>query len=634
VATKSPGSHEPSAPAAGARPRLTLRSWLVLALLGAVTFAAFAGVLRNGWILVDDPAYVYQNPHVRRGLTLEGARWFLSEPHGNNWEPLTACSHMLDVQLYGFAPAGHHATSLVLHILNALLVAIVLHRLTGAWWRSVLVAGLFALHPLRVESVAWIAERKDVLSGLFFWLALDAYHRWTLRPGRVRYAVLVAAFALGLMSKPMLVTLPFVLLLLDAWPLGRLQGMQRPAGQRDRPRATAAAAAPTPPPARPLARLVFEKWPLFAMAAASALLTFGVQRETGALAPSEVLPLGQRLGNALISYWRYVAKTAWPDGLAALYPYPHGTRIVAAVAAAAGLAVVTAVAVRQARRRPYLVVGWLWYVGTLLPVIGLVQTGNQAYADRFTYLPAIGLLIATVWGLAEAVTGSRVRRAAAVGAVVLALAALAVATARQVARWKDTRTLFTYVLAVTGDNPDAHRHLGHALWQSGRTRLAIPHLEASLGLPAGYEDHLRRMLSADPLDIETRRRLAAALVLEARVEGAIAEYTEILRCHRDDLDALNNVAWIRATHEEAAHRDGAAAVRLAERAREASPQPEAVIYSTLAAAYAEAGRFPEAVAAGERAIALARSVGGDQEVQRYARQLRCYRAGRAFHFGE
>ena len=623
-----------------AAPRSRAGRWLILALLAGATFAAVAGVLRNGWILLDDPLYVYENPHLNRGWTWDGVRWFLHEPHGGNWHPLTSYSHMLDVQLFGLRPAGHHAVSLALHILNALLLVIVLHRLTGAWWRSVLVAGFFALHPLRVESVAWVAERKDVLSGFFFLLTIEAYRRWAARPAPWRYAVVLAAFALGLMSKPMLVTLPFVLVLLDVWPLGRLAGLPGPPRFQAGPHGAATAAPGTAPPARarPLAGLIGEKWPLFALAAASAVITFIVQRRGGAVAPLELIPLGRRLANALISYWRYVGQTLWPGDLTVFYPYDRVLSIAAIALAAAGLVVVTVAVLGLARKRPYLAVGWLWYLGMLIPVIGLVQVGGQAHADRYTYLPAIGLLVAVVWGLADLVAGSRPGRIAAAAAAAIALTGLALATARQVALWQDTRTLFTHALAVTRDNlvgaRMAHKHLGMALLESGELPLAIPHLEESLGLAPGYEDSLRRVLDSNPDDLDTRRLLATTLAREDRVEDAIQAYGEILRRNPDDLDALNNVAWIRATHEQASHRNGVEAVRLVERARDRSPEPVAVLYSTLAAAYAEAGRFPEAVRACERAIELARADRQPREAERYAQQLVRYRVGQPFHFGE
>ncbi len=690
------------------------RRTLALALLAAATLVAFGGVVRNGWILFDDPRYVYANPNVSHGWTLEGVRWFLHEPHGGNWHPLTSWLHMLNVQVFGLLPAGHHAVSLVLHALNAVLLALVLFRLTGGWWRSLLVGALFALHPLRVESVAWASELKDVLSGFLFVLILGAYGRWAKRPGPARWGALIGVFGLGLMAKPMLVTVPFVLVLLDLWPLARAPGATLASTS-----APGSGEAPSRARGREIAALIVEKWPLLLLAAASSVLTFVFQRQGGAVTPVEAISLGRRILNALLSYAQYVRLSLWPSGLSVVYPNTRGPEVVPALAAAAGLLVVTALVVWQFRRRPYLAVGWFWYLGMLVPVIGLIQVGGQAYADRYTYLPTIGLGIALAWGLGDLVVDSRARRIAVSAACVVALAGLSAATARRVAEWKDTVTLFTQALSVTRDNPVAHEELAGALLQEGKPQLAIPHLEEALRLMPGYLDahaklgdalgmsgryaeavaqfqmvlryidsaenrhnlgfafdnmgrtddaireyraalrldpddarslvHLAaalnasgRFVEAKPLlerafrkplgDDEARRLLAVTLVRENRIEDAIRAYGEILRQNPDDLDALNNVAWIRATHADARHRDGAEAVRLAERARDCSPAPEAVLYGTLAAAYAEAGRFPDAVRAGEQAIALARKAGDSGQVQSYSEQIASYRAGRPFHF--
>jgi hypothetical protein len=352
----------PATPRAPAWRRLLRPAGLLL--LALATFAAFAPVLGNDWILFDDPDYVTTQPRVLGGLRLDHAAWFLTHPHAANWHPLTTWSHMLDVQLFGTRAGGHHAVSLLWHVLTAVLLAYVLLRLTGAWWRSLAVGALFAVHPLRVESVAWVSERKDVLSGAFFVLTLEAYRRWVERPGRGRYALLLLALALGLMSKPMLVTLPFVLVLLDLWPLGRLRPGRRPA--------RGGAAGVT------LARSLAEKWPLFALAAASAAVTFVVQRRIGAVIPVAAIPPARRLANAALSAWRYVGDTLWPRDLAIFYPYHPGLDGVRVAVAALALAGVTAVAVLLARRRPYVTVGWFWYLGMLVPVVGIVQVGSQA----------------------------------------------------------------------------------------------------------------------------------------------------------------------------------------------------------------------------------------------------------------
>ncbi len=587
-------------------------------------------MLRNGSILLDDPLYVFENPHVNRGFTAGSARWILTQPLNGNWHPLTSLSHLLDVQLFGLNPAAHHATSVVLHVVNALLLLLVLSRLTGAWWRSALVAGLFALHPLRAESVAWISERKDVLSGLFFLLTIDAYRRWVERPDRARYAWVIAALALGLMSKPMLVTLPCVLVLLDVWPLGRLAGAQAVRAGRA--------------PVRTLGGLIAEKWPLFALSGLVALVTFLVQRRAGAVASTLATPIAQRACNALISYWRYIAKTFWPVALAPFSPPPRGANLAGALLAAAGLAGVTALALRQARRRPYLPVGWLWYVGMLVPVIGLIQVGMQSYADRYTYLPTIGLTIAMVWGVSE-VARAPLARHAAVVASLLALTGLAVATTRQVARWKDTRTLFTYTLAVTRDNAAAHQNLGNALMLAGDPRGAIPHFQEALRLEPEFPN--------------TRTDLGSALGMAARYDEALVQFQAALRQHETaDIHYDLGLVYARQGRTSEAIRECEAALRLEPnhygahaqlglaygaggqldralehlgRASALKPGPE--IERTLAATYARAGRFPEALAAIERALALASAAGASEQVARCIEERERYRRGEPLDAG-
>ena len=619
----------PAVPGPVVSPRLRLAT---LTGLAAATFVTFAGVLRNGWVLFDDDVYVFDHPVVSHGLSLRGMLEFLHEPHGANWVPLTAWSHMLDVQLFGLVPAGHHATSLLLHVFNTLLVALVLDRLTGAWWRSVSVAACFGLHPLRVESVAWIAERKDVLSTFFLLLALNAYARWVERPGRGRFSLVVAAFGLGLMSKPMLVTLPFLLVVLDVWPMGRL--VTWPHGAP--PGAPRGSKTPIPTGTKPLVQLLREKWLLIAMSVVVTIISYTVQQRGGALRLNEWVPLWRRACSAALSYWRYVAMTAWPHDLAVFHGYSQDAHPVWATIAALGIGCATVGAVALVRRAPWVTAGWLWYAGMLVPVAGILQTGHQAYADRFTYAPGIGLLIATVWSVAAAAGRARLSRILLAIVVVVTLSIYGMAAARQVQVWRNTRTLFERVLVVSGDDPVgarlAYRKIGAALLEQGRTTEAVAHLERGAGLAIGYEDSLRRVLSGHDSDLETRRTLAATLVREGRVGEAIAEYHAIIARDSSDADAFNNIAWIRATHLLARHRDGNEAVRLAERARDLCTQPVAVVYSTLAAAYAEAGRYADAVRAGARAVALARAAGETAQAKSFARQLESYRAGRPYHF--
>jgi len=602
-----------------------------LALLALAALAAFAGVTRNGFVLLDDPIYVFKDPFVRQGLTLPGLLFFLAHPHGENWHPLTSFSHMLDVQLFGLAPQAHHLVSLALHIANALLLLLVLHRLTGAWWRSTLVAALFALHPLRVESVAWIAERKDVLSGLFFLLTIAAYARWVERPSRNRWIAVLAGLVLGLMSKPMVVSLPFVLVLLDVWPLRRLQaGAEAPPASRRAP-------------ARPLAGLFAEKWLLFALAAIAAVVTYAVQHQAGAVASTELAPLPARICNALLSYARYIGKLFWPGSLAVIYPLARRANYAGALAAGLGLVAFTVLALRQSRARPWLIVGWLWYLVMLLPVIGLVQVGRQAYADRYTYLPTIGLLVALVWGASEWVERARLSRAVAGTVAAIALAALAVATARQVAVWRDTRTLFTHALSVTRDNAMAHAFFGSALLVSLDAPSALPQLEEALRL--------------DPDFPNARADLGVALAEVSRFDEAIAQLEAAARRH-DSADLRFDLGYVYAKQHrlDDAIRECLAALRLdpdhfgahaqlglallssrrideasvhLRRAAELAPQRSESprIMRMLALGYADEGRFPEAALAAQRALELARGVGDLDLSEQCSRELASYLSG-------
>lgn len=368
-----------------------------------------------------------------QGITRAGLAWAMTAKVASNWHPLTLVSHMLDGQLYGLDPAGHHATSLLLHLANVLLLFEVLRRMTGAAGRSAAVAALFAVHPTHVESVAWIAERKDVLSALFWILAMGAWARYARRPSIGRYGLVVLLMILGLMAKPMVVTLPFALLLLDVWPLDRL-----PLGWR---------------------HLAIEKLPLLALSAASSAIT--IQYQEASLAPLGAVPWSLRAANALVSYVAYLGKLFWPTHLSVFYPISLAIPAWKVLGAALLLIAITAFAVWRARREPWLLTGWLWFLGTLVPVIGLVQVGRQAMADRYTYIPSIGLFLAIVWTMAELLKEHRALLAATAGVVILALAAI---TRVQIGYWADSATLFRHALAATDDgNYLAHIGLGKAL---------------------------------------------------------------------------------------------------------------------------------------------------------------------------
>jgi tetratricopeptide (TPR) repeat protein len=453
-----------SAPAAPrARSRAAARALAVGALIWLAALAAYLPVGRNGFTSFDDDGYVTDNPAVRAGLTGEGVRYAFASTEMGNWHPLTWLSHMLDVQLFGLAAGRHHQVSALLHACTALALFLFLRGATGALWRSALAAALFALHPLQVESVAWVAERKEVLAGLLWMLALLAYLRHARAPRPATMAAVALLLGLGLLAKPTLVTFPLVLLLLDAWPLRR-------------------------PGALGWRRLLAEKLPLFALAAAGAVVTLHVQAAEGYVRDFTRYSPAIRLGNAAVAYAAYLGKALWPARLAVFYPHPGpGLSPALALSCAALFAALCAAALHLARRQPAVAAGWAWFAGVLLPVIGLVQTGDQAYADRYVHLPLAGLCIAAAWGSERLVAPLRPRAVAlcAAGAVAL-LAALGVLTARQAALWRDDETLFRHALQVTEGNWIAHDVLGMALARAGRTREAEAELEACLRANPAY----------------------------------------------------------------------------------------------------------------------------------------------------
>jgi Flp pilus assembly protein TadD len=478
--------------------------WIVAGLL-AVTLFAYAPARHNGFVSVDDPGYLTNNPHVTAGLTASGVRWAFTTGHMANWHPVTWLSHMLDAELFGMRPGAHHVMNVIFHAANTLLLFAVLRRLTGAIGRSAFVAALFAVHPLHVESVAWLSERKDVLSTLFWLLTMWLYATYVARPHWVRYAVMLVVFALGLMAKPMLVTLPFVLLLMDWWPLGRVDG-----GRAVRPGVAAdLKVRPT------YAALIVEKLPFFALVAASIVITLIVQRQGGAVASLSRLPVDVRISNAFVSYLTYLGKTFWPLDLAAFYPYNRSLTIGWGLLALAAIAAITFAALRASRRRPYLGVGWLWYLGTLVPVIGLVQVGTQSVADRYTYVPLIGVFIVIAWGVTDLVArlpGRRLVLAGSAAAIVLASASLARA---QVVTWRDGQALWEHALAVTKGNYLAHSLLGGLLGEQGKTQDALVHLRQAVAIDRAYPD--------------AHHNLGVVLASLGKFDEAITEYRAALR---------------------------------------------------------------------------------------------------------
>ena len=520
--------------------------WLVAAILALVTLALYWQATHHDFINYDDDEYVTSNIHVQNGLTVESVKWAFLNPVSANWHPVTMLSHMLDCQIYDLKPWGHHLTSLLLHAFNTVLVFLLLRRMTGARWRSALVAALFAWHPLHVESVAWVAERKDVLSGFFGLLALLFYARYAQSEPQSskfkiqNYLLSLFFFALGLMSKAMLVTWPFIMLLLDYWPLQRITDDKWQVAS--------------------FVRLVREKIPFFALAATASAATLVVQK--GAILSAENMPMGARVGNALISYCRYLGKIFWPTDLSIFYPHHKYWPLEQVLLAASFLGGVSVLLFLMRRRWPFLLMGWLWFVGTLVPVIGLVQVGGQAMADRYTYLPSLGLFIIIIWGAYELTWRWRyhviISSVAGSVAIILCLCV----TSQQLEYWQDSETLFGHALAVTEDNYVAHNNLGLALEKKGQTDEAIGQFREALRLNPGFaEAHnnlgiaLRQRSQIDeamsqfqaairlkPNDAGFHNNLGATFYQKGQTDEAIAQFQEALRLNPDYAQARDNLA--------------------------------------------------------------------------------------------
>ena len=493
-----------------------------------LTIATYAPVWTFAFVALDDPQYVYANKDLAAGLSSHSIAWAFTSAHEANWHPLTWMSHALDISLFGLNSGPHHVVNLVLHLVTTLLLFGVVRRMTGAMWSSAFVAAIFAIHPLHVESVAWVAERKDVLSALFFVLTIGAYARFVERPSTARYVLVAVSLALGLMSKAMLVTTPLVMLLLDYWPLQRKKNW----------------------PA-----LVVEKIPLFFVIAASSVVTFLAQRQGGAVKTLETFPLAHRVQNAVVSYFEYLKMTVWPTDLGVFYPFPS---FVPAGPVAVSALVVVAISVGAlflARRVPAVTVGWLWYLGMLVPVIGLVQIGGQARADRYMYLPMIGLSIAVAWGaMAIAKTDALKRTAAVVGAVLIGLSAI-VAHA-QVQHWRDTVTLWTHTAAATEgqENFGVYFGLAEYLRANGRAAESIPVYEASIARNGAYLESrlglvralvetrqtpraitmLQEVVVRKPDVVESRMSLGLLLSEAGRLPEAIVQFGEAVRLNPTD----------------------------------------------------------------------------------------------------
>jgi tetratricopeptide (TPR) repeat protein len=648
------------------------RNWAIVLVLTVAVLALFGRAGNFDFTNYDDPEYVTGNPMVQAGLTWQGVGWAFTNGSAGMWHPLTWLSHMLDCQVFGLNPAASHWLNALLHLGNTLLVFLLLKRLTGAQERSALVAALFALHPLRVESVAWVAERKGLLSASFWLLTLWAYLRYTERRTWRRYLTALLVFLCGLMAKPVVVTLPFVLLLLDYWPLNRVRlgsvavAPGRAAGLgKGRESATPIS----------LAEAIREKLPFFALSLAVSVGTFLASRAIeGALS---ALPLSARLANAVVSYARYLGTTVVPVDLAVLYPHPGSWEVPAIFGATLLLGVLSLGALAFLGSRPYLAVGWFWFLGTLVPAIGLVQAGTQAMADRFTYLPHIGLFMACVWGVADLTLGLPRRRGVLLATSAVALLACAGLSRVQLQHWQNSLTLFAHAVSVTRDNPVARYNLGQALSVQAQAladrgrlseatalwRASLPHYEEAIRLRPGYADaennwgltlvrlgdptaatnhffaalrrepknaafhfnlalalaslgqtspaleHFQTALTLAPEHTAVRFQLALLLTTLGRQQEALREYRELLRLAPNEPEVLNNMAWILATHPSPELRDGTQAVRLATQACQLTTGQQPVFLGTLAAAYAEVGEYEKALATARQARDLARALG-------------------------
>lgn len=562
------------------------RLWITFFLLMAI-FAVYWQTVGHEFISYDDTEYITENPAILQGLTISSTYWAFTTFHASNWHPLTWLSHLLDVELFGLNPAGHHLINIILHSVNSILLFLLLNRYSGFLWRSAVVAALFALHPLHVESVAWVAERKDLLSTLFWLLTLYLYAGYAGKPGRARYFLLLATYALGLMAKPMLVTLPLVMLLLDYWPLQRLDtnslsnnchsrnllsGIQllrllksgfpiKPSGMTDN-----VLSAPCYEPAdssacpkRTLIYLLKEKIPFLLLAVVSAIVTIFAQQ--AALSSLSATTLTERIANGLTAYLAYLGKTVLPQNLAVFYQFNHELSWLAVLGAAALLSAISILAVKLRRTRPYLFVGWFWYIITLVPVIGIVQVGMQARADRYTYIPLIGIFILVVWGAAEITATWAYRRATLTIVTAAVLTACVVTSWQQVTHWQNSTTLFTHAIKATDKNFIAHFRLGYELEQQGRIDEAVISYKAAqtdnpvygptygrLG-KISYEGgkladaifYYYKELMLNPLSVYCRNNLGIALADNGQLDEAIDQFRHALKLQPDFTPAQNNL---------------------------------------------------------------------------------------------
>lgn len=519
---------------------------LICLFLSITTFSVYWQIHQYDFVSFDDNEYVYDNPHVKSGITLKNIIWAFTAFHSNNWHPLTWMSHMLDCQLFGLNAGCHHFINLLFHVANTLLLFLIFKQMTGSLWKSSFIAAIFALHPLHVESVAWIAERKDVLSAFFWMLTMWSYIRYTMRPTIYKYLMTIIFFAFGLMSKPMVVTLPFVLLLIDYWPLNRFQSYPLSIVKKG----------------RSTTRLILEKAPFLILAPISCFLTYFAQKHGGVIKSLDVFSLKIRLANALISYISYIGKMIYPSKLAFLYPHPGMAAWWKITGSCLLLAVISLLAIKNIKKRPYFIVGWLWYLGTLVPVIGIVQVGMQSMADRYTYIPSIGVLIIIAWSVSELVEHWKHKILWLTAATTVVVSIFTVITWEQIGYWKNSKVMFEHTLEVTTNNYIAHDSLGVEFFNHGNLKEAIYQYSKALQIKPDYHfshfnigvaffqqgriedaiDQYIQAIDSEPNYFKARNNLGAAFFVQGKTEKAIKQYMEALKIKPDYIDAHINLA--------------------------------------------------------------------------------------------
>jgi Flp pilus assembly protein TadD len=601
---------------------------LIYAGLIAATLFAYEPIRQNSFVTYDDYSYIVNNPQITSGTSWQSLGEAFTKPHFFMWHPLTTISHMLDYQFFGLNPFGHHLVSVLLHILNALLLFWIINNLSGSVWLSVFMAGVFALHPIQVESVAWAAERKTVLSGLFWLLTMATYIRYARQPRLSRYLLVLLVFGLCIMTKPVVVTLPLALLLLDYWPLDRVQWGQ-PAKTKSNQKSAG--------------WLIAEKIPLIVISVLLSVMTYVAQKQGGIVPTLEKMPLDYRAANMFLSYIGYISKMLWPSGLAVCYPHPRAILSDGPVVMRAILFIaLTILSIYTGRRKKYAAVGWLWYVGTLVPVIGLVQSGAQAMANRYMYIPMLGLLIIIGWSVKDFIVNRPRIRIAATAMGVIVLLSLLILTRMQVRHWQNTLTLFEYTLSVTEDNPVMENSYGVALFNEGRTEEAERHLRNAVRISPVFVDartnlakvylkqgklneaieHLNELIRHNEGTAEVYYNLAAALEMQKKYEDAIKYYAKSL-----ELNPMDPAANKRMGITLLAAGKTNDAIGYAQRACELTGNKDAECLKTLASGFAAAGKFDEAARIAEKALEAARISGQENLVVEIQERIELYRAG-------